>query len=66
MENENQKQPKNMFAPICITQLVCVSVLIIVVLIIKFFSKNTFEKIEEWHNKNFLEETIITAVFEEE
>ncbi len=66
MENESEKKPKNMYVPICITQAVCVSVILIVVLIIKLFFGNAYEKLEKWHNKNFLEETTITATFEEE
>lgn len=58
--------PKNMFVPICITQAVCVAVILIAVLIIKFFFSGSYAKIKDWCHNNFLEETKITAVFDEE
>ena len=45
MENETQVleiTPKNMFVPICITQAVCILVILIAVLIIKFFFDSGF------------------------
>lgn len=66
METETEKKAKNVFIPICITQVFCISIILIVVLIIKFFFGSTFEKIEKWHDKYFLEETTITANFDEE
>ncbi len=57
---------KNMFVPICITQAICVAVILIAVLIIKFFFAGSYAKIQDWCHNNFLEETKITAVFDED
>lgn len=69
MEEETETmeiKPKNMFVPICITQAVCVAVVLITVFIIKFFFKSSYTKLQDWCKSNFLEETKITAVFDEE
>ncbi len=69
MENETEKteiKPKNMYMSICITQTICVSVILIAVLIIKFFFSGSYEKLEKWYGENILEETRITANFDEE
>ncbi len=69
MENETEKvktNPKNMYIPICITQTICITVIIISVLIIKFFFDTTFKKLETWYTDNILTETTITANFDEE
>lgn len=58
--------PKNMYIPICVAQAVCISAIIIAVLIIKFFFAGSYEKIQKWYQKNILDETVITAVFNEE
>lgn len=57
---------KNMFVPICITQAICVTVILIAVIIIKFFFEGSYAKLQDWCHNNFLEETKITAVFDEE
>lgn len=59
-------KPKNMFVPICITQAVCVAVILIAVLIIKFFFEGSYTKLQNWCTGNFLEETTISDVFDEE
>lgn len=59
-------KPKNMYAPICITQAVCVAVILIAVLIIKFFFESSYVKLQDWCRDNFLEETKISQVFDEE
>lgn len=69
MENETdviEIKPKNMFVPICITQAVCVAVILIAVLIIKFFFEGSYTKLQKWCVNNFLEETVISDVFDEE
>ena len=69
MENETdviEIKPKNMFVPICITQAVCVAVILIAVLIIKFFFEGCYTKLQKWCVNNFLEETVISDVFDEE
>lgn len=69
MENQTEKveiKPKNMYISICITQAICIAVILIAILIIKFFFAANFQKIEKWYTKNILDETNISAVFEEE
>lgn len=64
-ENVNL-EPKNMFVPICITQSLCVAIILITVLIIKLFFDSSYLKLQKWCHKNFLEHTTITAFDEED
>lgn len=58
--------PKNMFVPICITQAVCIAVILIAVLIIKFFFDGSYTKLQNWCEYNVLEQTVINdATYEE-
>ena len=69
MENETEVieiTPKNMFVPICIVQAVCISVILITVLIIKFFFDGGFGELKKWCQNNVFERTQITANFDEE
>ncbi len=69
MDNQTETieiKPKNMFVPICVTQAICVAVILIAVLIIKFFFESSYTKLQNWCAKNFLEETTISDVFDEE
>ncbi len=67
MENESKSvERKNMYVPIFITQAVCIAVILITVLVIKLFFDNTYKEVKKWHDENLLEETTITANFEEE
>lgn len=69
MENETEVieiTPKNMFVPICIAQTVCISIILITVLIIKFFFDGGFETLKKWCQNNVFEHTQITANFDEE
>ena len=69
MENENaviEIKPKNMYASICITQAVCVVVILIAVIIIKFFFESSYIKLQKWCDNNVLEQTVINDVFDEE
>lgn len=59
-------KPKNMFVPICITQAVCIAVVLIAVLVIKFFFNGSYVKLQKWCENNFLEQTVISDVFNEE
>ena len=59
-------KPKNMYVPICITQAVCIAVILAAVLIIKFFFEDSYTRLQKWCNQNLLEQTTITAVFDEE
>lgn len=69
MENEAQIieiKPKNMYMQICITQAICVAVILITVVVMKFFFDNSYEKVEKWCQNNFFVHTQITANFDEE
>ena len=68
-DQENEKTEivaKNMFVPICITQTLCIAVILIAVLIIKFFFDGSYKKLQKWCDNNFLEQTVISDVFNEE
>lgn len=69
MENQPERteiKAKNMYISICITQAVCVAVILIAVLVIKYFFSDSYEKLEKWYSENIMEETEITADFDEE
>lgn len=61
-----ENKPKNMYIPICITQAICMAVILIAILIIKFFFEGSYAKLQKWYQKNILDETTVTAFFEEE
>lgn len=61
-----ENKPKNMYIPICITQAICMAVILIAILIIKFFFEGSYAKLQKWYQKNILDETTVTAVFDEE
>ncbi len=69
MENESEVieiKPKNMFVPICIVQAICIALILITVIIIKFFFEGSFLKLQKWCQNNIFEHTQITANFDEE
>lgn len=69
MENEAEvieTTPKNMYIPICIVQAICISVILIAVVIIKFFFEGSFIKLQNWCQDHIFEQTEITANFDEE
>jgi hypothetical protein len=57
---------KNMYVAICVTQTVCLAVILITVLIVKMFFDNSYIKLKSWCEQNILEQTVITAAFDEE
>ncbi len=57
---------KNMFVPITIVQALCVAVILIAVLIIKFGFASSFSKLQDFCKTNILEPTEITADFDGE
>lgn len=68
-ETENKvikKAHKNMYMPICITQAITVAVILIAVLIIKFFFDGCYSKMQKWYIKNILDETKVTQIFDGE
>lgn len=69
MENETEVieiKFKNMYMQICITQAVCAAVILIAILIIKFFFNDSYIKLDKWCQNNFFATTQITADFDEE
>lgn len=64
--NTTENKPKNMYIPICITQAICMAVILIAILIIKFFFEGSYAKLQKWYQKNILDETTVTAFFDEE
>lgn len=68
MENETSTidiSPKNMYVPICMVQAVCISVILIAIIIIKFVCDSGFDTLKNWCVENIFEKTEITANFEE-
>lgn len=66
-QNETQNaKPKNMYVAIAATQAVCIAVILIAVLIIKFFFGDSYAKLEKWYDKNILDETTVSGIFDEE
>ena len=59
-------KPKNMYAAICIVQAICIVIILIAILIIKFFFSDGFKIFTKWYTENILEETVVTAEFSEE
>lgn len=69
MEQETQIaeiQPKNMYVPICIAQAACIAVIIVSILLIKFFFKNTYTNVQTWCKNNVFDHVKITAFSQEE
>lgn len=64
--NTAENKPKNMYIPICITQAICMAVILIAILIIKFFFEGSYAKLQKWYQKNILDETTVTAFLDEE
>lgn len=69
MESSNEKtqlKPQNMYVSICVAQVICIAIILISLLIIKFFFKDSFIKIGAWCKENALEQREITAFLQEE
>lgn len=64
--NTAENKPKNMYIPICITQAICMAVILIAILIIKFFFEGSYAKLQKWYQKNILDETTVPPFFDEE
>lgn len=66
MENTtNETKPKNMYFPICITQIICIATILIAVLIIKFFFAGSFAGLKTWCDNNVFEQTKIITYEED-
>ena len=66
-EKENlEKETRSGFVAIVLTQAVCIAVILIAVLIIKFFFGQSFREVQKWYGDNILDETCVSDVFSEE
>lgn len=63
MDNQNPK-PKSYFAHLCVVQAVCIAVMLIAVVVIKLFFKNSYIELGKWCDDNLFEKTKITADFD--
>lgn len=61
-----KKEYSSKFIEICIVQTICVAVLLIGVLIIKFFFEKSYAKFYKWYEVNLLDETVISEIFDGE
>lgn len=61
-----EQNSKSTFVPICITQAVCIVVILIAMLVIKFQFTGSWQKIRKFCIDNVLEQTKITAQFNED
>lgn len=61
-----KKEYSSKFIEICIVQTICVAVLLIGVLIIKFFFGKSYAKFYKWYEVNILDETVISEIFDGE
>lgn len=50
------------FTEICIVQTICITVLLIGVLIIKFFFEKSYANFYKWYEINILDETVISEI----
>lgn len=62
MEEEILTPKREMVLPIIITQVVCVAVMIVTVLTVKFFFKDIFKEVKNWYADNMLIDTSISDV----
>lgn len=51
-------------AQIIIVQAICVALIILTVVVIKYFFKDTYADIKEWYSKNICVETSVSEVLE--
>lgn len=66
MENEETiKKPFNCYFAILITQFVTVLIIILSLLVIKYFFKPTFKNINRFYEKNICQEVSISEVIDE-
>lgn len=60
------RNPKNSFANILITQFVCISAILILLTIIKYFFTGTFWNLKGIYQKYFLTDTETSEVIEDD
>ena len=59
MECEEKHTYFDRFFIITVTQLICVAVILVTILVTKYFFSETFERIDDFYEKYFLTETVI-------
>lgn len=59
MECEEKRTYFDRFFIITVTQLICVAVILVTILVTKYFFSETFERIDDFYEKYFLTETVI-------
>lgn len=57
---------KDKFLHITVTEIICVLMIILVVLVAKYFFKARFTEIKDWYNQNFLVDIDINQVLEDD
>lgn len=62
----NKPLPQNNFIRICITQAICMIVILIAVFVIKMFFGNGYQKVKKWYERNVLDETDVSEIFDGE
>lgn len=64
MENDEILTPKkrDCFAYIIITQSICVVLILLTVLVVKYFFKGTYNQVKEWYSQNICVDTDIEQV----
>ena len=64
-ENDISKiPPKTEFIPIVITQVICVAVILLGLVAVKYISPKGFEKAGSWCSQNILSETDLEKMFD--
>ncbi len=59
MECEEKRTYFDRFFIITVTQLICVAVILVTILVTKYFFPDTFRRIDDFYEKYFLTETVI-------
>lgn len=60
------KKFKNTYISVCVTQAVCIAVILSALLIIKFFSVEKYKKIERLYDRYVADDTDVSNVFDED
>ena len=58
------KPMKNILMRIIITQVVCVTVLIAVIIVLKLFFGSYYDSVESWYNENIRSQTTVSDILD--
>ena len=64
MEAQDIKKSESKWIHITVTQLICVTIIIICLLATKFFFKGTYTEIKQWYQENICNDTDINEVLQ--